>query len=84
MHLLRSKWPAAKAQRGSDIVAYRNRGATLAPGHFHRNPSGRGNFGVFLRYSLGQYRNGYFRFARALKNTKIPSGKCIDIYQSAH
>ena len=114
MYLLRSKWPAAKARRGSDTDVYRNRGATRAPGHFHRNPMGRGNFGVFVRhlaparlcrpfgtlfskgYSaplprcvvlrclLGQYRNGYCRFARALKNAKIPFGKCIAIYQSAH
>ena len=54
------------------------------PGHFHRNPLGRVTFGVFLRCLLGQYRNGYCRFARALKNTKIHSGKWIAIYHPAH
>ena len=44
-----------------------DRGATQASDHFQLNPSGRSSFREFPRHSLGQYRNGYRRFACSLK-----------------
>ena len=49
-----------------------SRVATQAPGHFQLNPPGPGSLGEFLRRSLGQYRNGYRRFARFLKFAQAP------------
>ena len=50
------------------------REATQAPDHFQLNPSGRSSLGEFPRRSLGQYRNGYRRFARSLKFAQAPRG----------
>jgi hypothetical protein len=51
-----------------------DRDATLAPSHFQLNPPGRSSLGEFPRKSLGQYRNGYRRFARFLKFVQTPGG----------
>ena len=53
---LSSKWPAAKARRGSMSFATRDRDATQAPGHFQLNPPGRSSLVEFRRRSLGQPR----------------------------
>src|SRR4029077_10767217 len=41
---LSSKWPAAKARRGSMSFTTCDRVATQAPGHFQLNPAGRNSF----------------------------------------
>jgi hypothetical protein len=51
-----------------------DRDATQAPGYFQLNPPGRSSLGEFPRRSLGQYRNGYRRFARFLKFAQTPRG----------
>ncbi|PYI49675.1 MAG: hypothetical protein DMF10_00850 [Verrucomicrobia bacterium] len=71
---LSSKWPAAKARRGSMSFATCDRDATQAPGRFQLNPAGRSSLSEFRRRSLGQYRNGYRRFARFLKFAQTPCG----------
>jgi hypothetical protein len=72
---LRSKWAAGKAQGARMSKAIRNRRATQPPAHFQRNPLGRGQLAVFPRCSLGPYRFGYGRFARALKNSQLTCGE---------
>ena len=52
-----------------------DRDVTQAPGHFQLNPAGRSSLGEFSeKISLGQYRNGYRRFARFLKSVQTPCG----------
>jgi hypothetical protein len=53
--------------------------ATQAPGHFQLSPPGRSFLVEFQRRSLGQYRNGYRRFARFLKFAKTPCGDWQEI-----
>jgi hypothetical protein len=81
---LSSKWPAAKARRGSMFFATCDREATLALGHFQLNPPGRGSLGEFPRRSLGQYRSGYRHFARSLKFAQTPRGDCKAIPLTQH
>src|ERR1700746_544800 len=56
---LRSKWDVGKARRGSISESIRDRGATQAPAHFHRNPPGRASFGRLLCRSSGEDHSGY-------------------------
>ena len=56
---LRSKWDAGKARRGSISESIRDRGATQAPAHFHRNPPGRASFGRLLCRSSVEDHSGY-------------------------
>src|SRR5437588_33654 len=53
---LSSKWPAAKARRGSMSFATCDRDATQAPGRFQLNPADRSSLSEFRRRSLGQPR----------------------------
>ena len=46
-----------KARGGSISGSIRDRRATQAPAHFHRNPLGRGQLVVFLRCSLDPYHS---------------------------
>jgi hypothetical protein len=71
---LNSKWPAAKARRGSMSFPTCDRDATQAPGHFQLNPPGGSSLCQFPRRSFGQYHNGYRRFARFLKFAQTPRG----------
>jgi hypothetical protein len=82
---LRSKWTAGKAVRaglalgGRISKLIRNRRATQPPGHFQRNPPGRGQLAVFPRCSLDPYQSRYGHFTAspartALKNSQLTCG----------
>src|SRR5580700_5532762 len=55
------------ARSGAYLRSIRNRRATQPPGHFHRNPPGRGQLAVFPRCSLLTYQSRYARRSRLEK-----------------
>ena len=91
-HVLHGESAFSGRTLGSELVcaasrqtgAGRDRRATQPPAHFHRNPLGRGRLAVFPRCSLDPYDSRYGRFARALKNSQLTSGKLPAISGTGH